>query len=325
MTGIHQVTIQNKKIKYSFEVRRNITIIRGNSATGKTVLIEMVREYYENGEDSGITLQCDKQCAVLSGKNWESQLSTIHDSIIFIDEASRFVASKDFASAIQKTDNYYVIVTRERLNALPYSINEIYGIRDAGKYGQLKQTYNELFHIYAHNEYNKSIMPTVVITEDSNSGFQFFNSICKDKELTCISANGKSNIFQILIDHGADHVLVIADGAAFGSEMEKVVKLQNEMKNFVLYLPESFEWLILKSDLIKDKNIDEILDSPSDYIESEQYFSWERFFTALLIKTTESSYLQYSKHALNPVYLQKSSSQKILDVVKPNLRNLINL
>ncbi len=317
MTGIHQVTIQNKKIKYSFEVRRNITIIRGNSATGKTVLIEMVREYYENGEDSGITLQCDKTCAVLSGMNWEAQLSTIHNSIIFIDEGSRFVSSKDFALAIQKTDNYYVIVTREGLNALPYSINEIYGIRDAGKYGQLKQTYNELFHIYAHNKYNESVMPTVIITEDSNSGFQFFNGVCKDKGSTCISANGKSNIFQMLLDHGSDHVLVIADGAAFGSEMEKVVKLQNVIKDLALYLPESFEWLILKSDLIKDKNVDNILDNPSDYIESERYFSWERFFTSLLIKTTESSYLQYSKHSLNPVYLQESSSEKILDVIHP--------
>lgn len=314
MTGTHQVTIQNKKIKYSFTVRRNITVIRGDSATGKTVLIEMVREYYENGEDSGITLQCDKQCAVISGMNWEAQLSTIHDSIVFIDEGSRFVASKDFAAAIQKTDNYYVIVTREGLSALPYSINEIYGIRDAGKYGQLKQTYNELFHIYAYDGYNESIQPTVVITEDSNSGFQFFSSVCKDRQISCVSANGKSNVFQLLLNQNTEQVLVIADGAAFGSEMEKVIKLQNEVKNFALYLPESFEWLILKSDLINDKTVSNILAEPSEYIESKEYFSWERFFTALLIKTTESSYLQYSKHSLNPVYLQGSSAEKILDI-----------
>ena len=35
-----------------FEIRRNITIIRGDSATGKTTLIDMIREYDENGEDS---------------------------------------------------------------------------------------------------------------------------------------------------------------------------------------------------------------------------------------------------------------------------------
>ena len=316
MTGTHQVTIQNKKIKYNFTVRRNITVIRGDSATGKTVLIEMVREYYENGEDSGITLQCDKQCAVLSGQNWETQLSAIHDSIVFIDEGSRFVSSKDFAAAIQKTDNYYVIVTREGLSALPYSINEIYGIRNAGKYGQLKQTYNELFHIYVHNEYNESVIPTIIITEDSNSGFQFFDGICRDKKINCISANGKSNIFQLLLEQNSEQVLVIADGAAFGSEMEKIIKLQNKVKNFALYLPESFEWLILKSDLIKDKTITDILDEPSNYVECKEYFSWERFFTALLIKTTEKTYLQYSKRSLNPAYLQKTESEKILNAIK---------
>lgn len=317
MTGTHQITIQNKKIKYSFAIRRNITVIRGNSATGKTVLIEMVREYYENGADSGITLQCDKPCAVLSGANWEAQLSAIHDSIIFIDEGSRFVSSKDFAAAIQKTDNYYVIVTREGLSALPYSINEIYGIRDTGKYGQLKQTYNELYHIYAHNKQDESASPTVVITEDSNAGFQFFSNICNGRQIRCISANGKSNIFQLLLKQTAEQILVIADGAAFGSEMEKVIKLQNEVEHFTLYLPESFEWLILKSDLIKDKNVSAILADPSSSIESKEYFSWERFFTALLTKITEATYLQYSKHSLNPVYLQESSSKKILDVTKP--------
>ena len=52
MKGKYRVSVQNKKIKYDFEIRRNITIIRGDSATGKTTLIDMIREYDENGEDS---------------------------------------------------------------------------------------------------------------------------------------------------------------------------------------------------------------------------------------------------------------------------------
>lgn len=54
--------------------------------------------------------------------------------IIFIDEGNDFVMGNDFASAIQDTDNYYVIVTREGIPSLPYSVDEIYGIRDSGKY-----------------------------------------------------------------------------------------------------------------------------------------------------------------------------------------------
>ena len=40
---------------------------------------------------------------------------------------------------------------------------------------------------------------------------------------------------------------MIADGAAFGSEMEKLMRLIKGYPNIALYLPESFEWLILKS------------------------------------------------------------------------------
>jgi len=54
---------------------------------------------------------------------------------LFIDEGNRFVHSKEFAKAIQKTDNYYVIVTREGVESLPHSVEEIYGRRESGKDG----------------------------------------------------------------------------------------------------------------------------------------------------------------------------------------------
>ena len=59
MRGTHRVIVQNKRMRYDFAVRRNLTIIRGDSATGKTTLIEMIREYYENGASSGVQLYCD--------------------------------------------------------------------------------------------------------------------------------------------------------------------------------------------------------------------------------------------------------------------------
>lgn len=52
MKGIHRVVIQNKRIRYAFELRRNLTVLRGDSATGKTTLIEMIQEFINNGEDS---------------------------------------------------------------------------------------------------------------------------------------------------------------------------------------------------------------------------------------------------------------------------------
>ena len=91
-----------------------------------------------------------------------------------------------------------------------------------------------------------------------------------------------------------------------------MVKLIQSRKNLVLYLPESFEWIILKSGILAgDKKIDTILESPQNYVESSKYFSWERYFTTLLVEETKDSYLRYSKKKLNPVYLQKNIQAKI--------------
>lgn len=152
MKGIHHVTISNAAVKYEFNLRRNITIVKGDSATGKTTLVEMIRDYYESGPDSGIELNCDKQCRVLGGREWRTLLAAMKDAIVFIDEDNDFLPGDDFARTIRETDNYYVIMTREGLPNLPYSVDEIYGIRKSGKYAGLSQVYHEFFHIYGDHK-----------------------------------------------------------------------------------------------------------------------------------------------------------------------------
>lgn len=158
--------------------------------------------------------------------------------------------------------------------------------------------------------------PELLLTEDSNSGYQFFDYICKENNMQCIAANGKSNLFHYLKIHKIEKVLAIADGAAFGSEIDKVLKLLTDMPNVTLYLPESFEWLILSSGVLKQNLVREILNEPSDYIESETYFSWERFFTAFLTELTNGTYMEYTKSSLNHAYLKDTVKNKILDQLK---------
>ncbi|MBR0119482.1 MAG: translation initiation factor 2, partial [Eubacterium sp.] len=236
--------------------------------------------------------------------------------IVFIDEENDFLPTNEFASAIQDSDNYYVIVSRESFANLPYSVNEIYGIRTSGKYASLQQTYNEFYRIYEHDVTDIPYLPDTILLEDSNSGYDFFSSFLQDKKYTIVSAGGKSNILAWLKKHSYDKTLVIADGAAFGSEMDRVSQFKSKHPNIAIYLPESFEWLILSSGIIRDNHIDEILASPESYIESKEFFSWERYFTHLLTDKTMDTYLKYSKSKLNKVYLQKDIAQKIISSMK---------
>ena len=196
MKGKYLITIKNNVLQYQFEIRRNITIIKGDSATGKTTLIDMIREYYDNGEQSGVTLHCKKTCVVLEGRQWKVLLENIHDSIVFIDEGNQFITSDEFSTVLKQSDNYYVIVTREALPNLPYSVDEIYGIKSSGKYGSLQQTYQEFYRIYGDVNNSVQFNPDIVIVEDSNAGFDFFNAVAENKHWKALSASGKSNIYK---------------------------------------------------------------------------------------------------------------------------------
>ena len=99
----------------------------------------------------------------------------------------------------------------------------------------------------------------------------------------------------------------------------RVMKKINLSNSMAIYLPESFEWLILKSDVIRDKDIAEVLDHPSDFIESKEYMSWERFFTALLVDKTKDTYLRYSKSKLNDAYKNRKVQEKILREIPDQL------
>ena len=173
--------------------QRNITIIKGDSATGKTTLIELIREYGQEGEESGIQLSCKAECVVVEGQKWKDQLSAVKDSIVFIDETNKFIETQEFASAVKESTNYFVIITRESLEMLPVSVSEVYGIKSSGKYNSLEPVYHEMYEIYKSSFYSEpcSVCPNKIIVEDSNSGYEFFSHLSERNNLECISANGK--------------------------------------------------------------------------------------------------------------------------------------
>ena len=249
MKGKHKVVVKNNKLHYEFEIKRNITIIKGDSATGKTTLINMIRQYANLGVSSGVDVVCDVPCRILEGTDWQLILQNISGYILFTDEENAFIRTEQFASAVRDSDNYFVIITRESLYNLPYSVEEIYGIHSSGKYQNTKQVYQQLYKIYSETEYFP-IEPKCIIVEDSNSGYEFFKGVTQECSIKCESAGGKTKLYSLLCGM-KEETCAIADGAAIGAEMEKLHKLSQMYRNIKLYLPESFEWIILNSGLIE--------------------------------------------------------------------------
>ncbi|WP_072374579.1 hypothetical protein [Thermophilibacter mediterraneus] len=312
MRGRHDIVVRNNRVQFTLSVRRNITILRGDSATGKTTLIEMISDFEAQGTASGVELRCDVPCTVLSGARWKRDLEGISGYVVFIDEGNEWVSSRDFRDAIEGSDNYYVIATRERLDCLPYSVEEVYrlknttSVRSSQRYRDAKRYFTSAKRIYSTIPTNDAPIPEEVIVEDSGSGFRFFSALSKRSGARCVSAGGRGNVYRKIMESHVEHLLVIADGAAFGSEMERVHHVCRE-RSVQLYLPESFEWLLLSSGLVRDDELPAIMRSPEDFVDSREYLSWERFFAATLVRMTAGTYLRYAKGSLSDSWLEERS------------------
>lgn len=318
MKGSFDINIARKRgTKYKFTVRRNITIIRGDSGSGKTTLYDMVSDHMRYGQQSGVTVQCDCPCVALTDSDWKTQISSFSNSIVFIDEGLKDLLSHDFAAALRGSSNYYVLITRADLPALPYSVDEVYQIKTSGKYHSLVPFYNERErHRYSASKALPKTDFEILLTEDSKSGFQFYERRFAGSNVVCESAGSNANVLKWLDEHARSKVFVVADGAAFGPFADRVLKLQAARRdNIVVCLPESFEWLLLRSGIIKSDVIDEILDNPSVFVDSADYMSWERFFTDLLKEKTKGTPYEYKKSELAEAYGIEQNASKVMALI----------
>ena len=294
MIGKYDIEVVTRKVDYQLTVERNITILSGNSATGKSTLYRAIKQFENDGRASGIKLTCDRPCVILEGKNWENDLKEIKQSIVFVDEGAKFINTEEFATAIKKSDNYYVLITRQDLGNLPYSRHEIYEL-DTNRIG------NRMFckqqQIYKSNNIAQNAIISKIVTEDSKTGYEFYNEYAKTHNIQCEHADGKTNVSKKIVNkNNSQTTLIIVDGAAYGSEMNNTMILINSIPGYILFTPESFEWLLLNSNILNEPYITEVLKAPYNYIESSEFFSWEKYFTDLLNKATkESNIMPYNK------------------------------
>lgn len=312
MIGVHKVSVKNSRNSYSFVLTRNITVLCGDSGRGKTTLFDMIHEYERYGRSSGVSVSCDKKLVTLSGDDWDNELSKISNSIVVIDEDSQFIRSVDFARAVRGSDNYYLLITRNYLANLPYSVDEIYEISGA-RNKRFSPIYKGTKRMYDHFPARRlPFLPEVIITEDGKSGYTFFKNEAERMGILCVSAEGKSNVYARLTEYRNKNVVVIADGAAFGAEIRNIVELQRMNPNKIaIFLPESFEWLILKAGAVGGIESQKI-ESPQFFADSIEFMSWEQYFTALLEDATrETEYLRYSKTHLAEYYTQDRTAELI--------------
>lgn len=171
MKGSYWFRAKSKKVLFEFSIRRNITIIKGDSATGKTTLLHILYEYLRIGKQSGYSVSTNVPYYVYIrnevGRDWKDALYPLKNTIIFIEENNNFIFTREFASFVKESGNYFVLVTRAPLKMLPYSIHEIYEIITDGKHTDIKESYHKFKEIYSNYPVLENNKIQNVITEES--------------------------------------------------------------------------------------------------------------------------------------------------------------
>lgn len=322
MKGKYHFEVRSKRTVFAFDITRNISVIKGDSGTGKTTLLRMMYEYLLSGRESGFSVYADAPYFVYLrgeiGRSWEDILTPLHNNVVFIEENNNFVFSKDFAEYVGTSDNYFVIVNRSPIKVLPYSVHAIYEIVSGSQHPDVKESFHELRELYSNYPDISGNRMEHIITEDSNSGYQFYLHLFSDSQV--ISANGNTNIISRFKEIQGD-TLVISDGAAFGAMVEDCMAYSDDVRNhrIAFWMPESFEYILLSAHVVSSAELNDILRAPYNYIECSEYISWERYFTDLLIRLSDGI-SKYSKTVLNAFYLQDKNIKKVIDVMPEPIR-----
>lgn len=305
MNGAVHVTISSRRVRYDLTFQHNISILRGDSGTGKSALCSLI------SEPSGVQIVCTNDIPVRvipAIPEWKMLIAEMHDTLIFLDETCTFVSSTEFSEAIKKTTNYYVLITRQDIATLPYSVFAIYSLVPSGIYVNQKPLVinNKLLYSQQVSEVDDC---STVIVEDSGAGCEFWGEFFHKP---CIGAGGNSNVLEAVKQAAREKrpLIVVVDAAAFGPFIEKVDSYlhMNSVKAMLL-LPESFEWLLLHHACFnRGSNVVRILNSPADCIDYTVHFSFEQFYYSEFIKACALLNIPYdkgeplSKTFLNPQF-----------------------
>ena len=133
MKGSFSLEIEARKVVYRLDMERKVTVIKGNSGTGKSSLIRLLSDYVELGKDSGVRIRksSEYKIKILGNRtNWMYELENISNCIVFADEDVRCLYEKAFQRIFQTADCYIVIISRSGMfQQLPYAIRSIYELR----------------------------------------------------------------------------------------------------------------------------------------------------------------------------------------------------
>jgi hypothetical protein len=287
--------VKADNLTWSIPIKRRITIIRGDSGTGKTTLVDIISD----NDSNAATVSFPLQISVVTTGTWEDVMATAVNRLIVFDELEAVTTSK-FANLIKETENkgnYYLIFSRENIGTESYSMLNIavssilrFVTSNDGLNHYTEEYYN-LLNTGADDKYCDK-----VVIEDRLAGKQFFKCIFGKN---IIAAGSKSQIVPTIFELLSNNpccIYVVVDMASFGCHMDSFYdEILYFYGNNVCFDPryECFEELLANTNYGRKLPIvnDELADV---YTFANKFISWEVYFEDLISRATNGTVLHHT-------------------------------
>lgn len=222
------IELINYEYHYLIQVKSRITVILGDSSTGKTNLIRKLDKEYKS-----FSIASKYELYTVHYRN-TALMGHVHDVCLLVDLDEEL--SEDVIDFINKTDVvkdniYFILFGRRGLKNLPISIDNLYEFKVIKGITKNIQKYSSEM-LYLTEDKVKQF-----VTEDSKSGYKFIKECFSNTE----SLNGASNYRRLLKDDS----LVFIDALGFGGYISEFLSyVKHERKNVQYILWRSFEYFL---------------------------------------------------------------------------------
>lgn len=273
--------IKSEKYNIHIPMERRITYLRGDSAVGKTALVEYVRMAIEDMDDSIILSKPDEYgIDILTSLSSTLDIESKRNAILLVDD-NLATEGVNFSNAVCnyliKNDLYLLIINRVDIlsdintrKSFDYAVNSILWV-DIAEDG-VTRLVHPISDKYKPIHIDRA---DYILGEDRYGITEFcsFYNTCTVVDNTF--PKSKDNILHILseLDFSSyKNILLFVDLASFGKYFGDLLTLSESVTSNIMtdmgY--ECFKYMILSSNLFKDKW--HISADVNDYVSWEKYF-----------------------------------------------------
>lgn len=249
LPAIIKVSYTNSDLKIELVLTHKFNLIKDISGDGKSKTVkDIFNSIFKNAKN--IKVKSDYIIDSLDiNKLREDDVFKNKSKLFIIDEDSNYLlCSNEFLNKYKNAECLFLVISREFLNTGYLNLNAVSTIKRENNL-----IYNQVYFSYTDLKLPEFMSDTIVVVEDSVGAKQFYEYYLNTE---CVSAHGRNGISEVLSMYKDKKILLIADASQLGGNIKEIINVI-EFNNICVkfFLPQSFEYLLLKSKFMKNVSL----------------------------------------------------------------------